>query len=143
MNDHVQRTPTALEPVSARRALARASDLVGGIAHDTKEIIDGYLELAKLDLRAELDRAKSSVALGLVGLAILGAAGVLLLVGLCLALALWLGLHPWITFVAVGGVSLAAGAVVAVVARHQARQIEAPRAIEEGKEDVAWIAEHT
>ena len=141
-SDH-QLTRAPPRAVTPKQALSRATGLVSEITHDAKEIVDGYLELAKHDLREEIAHAKSSLTLSVVGAMIVAAAAGLFLVGVCLALAFWLGIRPFWTFGGVGLAGLIAGAIVAAFAVKRAREVHRPPVIEEAKEDVKWITEQT
>lgn len=130
-------------PVKPSQALSRASYLVSGITRDAAEIIEGYLELARYDLRAEIAQVKSSLTVTLASALVLAAGAGALLVGVCLALAFLLGIRAFWTFSGVGLLGLITGGALGALALKRARKIEKPPALREAKEDVKWIAEHT
>lgn len=119
---------------------AHVGELVGGIARDSRRIVSGYLELARHDLRSEIEHARIALISASTGMVLLGT-GVLvgaLALGQLLALVMPLAAG----YAIVGGACLLVGGAVLLVARHAARGAAAPPpALEEAKEDVRWIKE--
>jgi hypothetical protein len=127
----------------ASEVLEHATDVVTDIAHDGKQIVEGYYQLAKHDLESELDDAKASIALLCIGAVLFGTAGSVLAVGLCLALATFLGVPLWASFCGVGVAMTVAAAVTVTVGRSRLQKVEQPEVIADAKKDLKWLAEQT
>lgn len=121
---------------------AHLSELMGGIARDTQRIVSGYIDLAKHDLRGEIDHARTALISAGVGLGALGT-GLLVLVlavshGLAAVTVLSLG---W-SYAIVGGAVFIAGAIALLVARSAGKKAATlPPSAREAKEDIKWIKE--
>lgn len=127
-----------LEPVPDRDSW---SELIAGILSDATHLFAKEIELAKLEIRADIRNSKSlltGIAVGAV-IALLGTA--LLCIAAALALFAYTTLPQWACFAVVGGVMLVAGVCFGAVAARNAKKIDfiPQRAAEAVKEDIGWI----
>ena len=138
-------SPRPIQTFTPEPALEQmpVSELVVGIAQESREIVSKYLELAKLDLHEELMevraaalRTSMAVAVGLVGAILLG-----------LALSTWLasalGWSAAAALATVGGSALLVAGFLSWRTVRYSRKIEVPRAAIEAKEDIEWVSETT
>lgn len=123
--------------------VSRAAALVGDIAEDTGELLDGYLELARHDVREELRDAREYLRMVIVAGLCIAASAILVVTGACLALADLVGLPLWQSFTGIGLAGLGAAAVALAAARRQRDEVTAPKAVDEAKDDIEWIAKRT
>jgi len=123
--------------------LAVASSILSDGTASARRIIDGYLDLAKMDLREELRTARTALIWTASSVLLFAAAGLLLAVGAALGLARALEVPPWATFVGIGAVAAALGAASVSLGRAKLEKVETPQVVDEVKEDVQWIAEHS
>ena len=127
-----------LEPMIDR---ASWSELIAGIVSDATHLFATEIELAKLEIRADIKNTKSlltGIAAGAL-IALLGTA--LLCVAAALALFAYTSLPQWACFAVIGGVLLLAGFCFIAVASRNAKKIGfiPQRAAEAVKEDIGWI----
>jgi len=116
-------------------------ELVSGILHDASDIISKEMMAARLEIREELDKAKSSVLL-------LGVAAVTLMVGsilLAFTLVYLLqdlsGLDLWICYAIIGAVISAIGLIILYAGKRRAARtnLVPTGTIENAKEDARWV----
>lgn len=101
-------------------------DLVSVAVHDLTRLIRCEVELAKVELRADIRRLGLAAAL----LAIAAFAGCLVLVLLCIAFAFGLvtvGIWPWAAFLIVAGVCVVLAGVTIVIVATKMRRISGLR----------------
>jgi uncharacterized membrane protein YqjE len=122
---------------------ATMGELVKQVSNSISDIIQGEIKLAKLELR-------SSVKFGGVGIAMFGAAAVLLVFSLTfglIALAEGLiaaGLYRWLGYLVVFGALLAIIAVLVFIGVRSVKRVKAPqRTIDTSKDTVAYLKTHT
>ena len=127
-----------LDPMTDRGSW---SELIAGIVSDATRLFAKEIELARLEIRADIRNTKSLLA-GIATGAMIALLGVALLcVGAALALAAYTTLPQWACFAVVGGVMLVAGAWFVSVAGPKSKKkdfIPQPAA-EAVKEDIGWI----
>jgi len=128
----------ALDPITDRDSW---SQLIAGIVSDATRLFAIEIELAKLEIRADIQNTKSLVA-GIAAGAVIALLGMALLcVAAALALFVYTTLPQWACFAVVGAVMLVAGVCAIVLAARNAKKIDfnPQRATEAVKEDVKWI----
>src|SRR5690242_18665820 len=86
------------------------TSLLGGIVSDLQTLIRQEVQLAKVELQREWDKAKSAAGAMAVGVGVLAVGGFFLLVALACVLAIWL--PYWAAFLIVGGVLTVLGLVL-------------------------------
>ncbi len=147
-------TDQSLEPVSdesLRRGprsdagLERAStgDLVSGIARDVRDMAEGYLELAKMNIKGELQLAKRSLIAAAVGGAVVLVGVILLALMAAYGLA-QTALPVWGAMGIVGGALVILGVIALAVGGQMAKKVDpVPReVVQDAKEDAEWIKDH-
>ena len=129
---------TALDPMTDRDSW---SQLITGILSDATRLFAIEIELAKLEIRADIKNIKSSIA-GIATGAVIALLGMALLcVAAALALFVYTTLPQWACFAVVGAVMLVAGVWVIILAARNAKKLDfnPQRAAEAVKEDIGWI----
>jgi hypothetical protein len=116
------------------------SDLVTGIITDATQLFRKEVDLAKIEIRNDLQNLKAlltGIAIGAI-LVVLGMG--ILCVALALALVAYTTLPQWACFGVVGVVLLVAGGCfIALVSRKNKFDLIPQRAVEAVKEDIGWI----
>lgn len=116
-------------------------ELVSGILRDATEIISKEMMAARLEMREELEKAKSTAML-------MGASAVMLLIGaILLAFTLvhlvqeFSGLDLWICYAIIAVVFLVIGFVILAMGKRRAAatNLVPTESIEKAKEDARWI----
>lgn len=115
--------------------------LVSGILRDASELISKELEAAKLEMRTELENAKSTAMLMGVGLVALLVGAILLTLALVYVLQEFTGLDLWICYAIVGGGISLVGIIVLLFGKQRAAntRVVPVTTIENVKEDARWI----
>ena len=129
---------TALDPMTERDSW---SQLITGIVSDATRLFAIEIELAKLEIRADIKNIKSLIA-GIATGAVIALLGMALLcVAAALALFVYTTLPQWACFAVVGAVMLVAGVWVIIFAARNAKKLDfnPQRAAEAVKEDIGWI----
>jgi hypothetical protein len=116
-------------------------ELVSGILRDASEIISKEMLAARLEMREELDKVKSTVMLMGMGAAALMIGGILLALTLVYLLQEFSGLDLWICYAIVGFVISAAGGMILYAGKRRAAEtsLVPTESIEKAKEDARWI----
>jgi hypothetical protein len=117
------------------------SDLIGGIFIDATKLLAEELQLAKLKLKADLQRAKVSFVLLILG-GLTAAMGLLMiLVMAAFILNVTLNLPLWACFGIIGAGMLFLGGVLLMAAKLKSAQVDfiPQRSTEAVKEDFQWI----
>lgn len=121
------------------------SAIVGGIVADVQNLARQEIALAREEIKEELNTAKTAgIKLGIgVGVLVIGA--LFLLIFLALGLADLLNIPAWGGFGIVGLVFAIAGAVLLVLGRKDAENIQPvpTKTVETMKENVEWIKDRT
>ena len=129
---------TALDPMTERDSW---SQLITGIVSDATRLFAIEIELAKLEIRADIKNIKSLIA-GIATGAVIALLGMALLcVAAALALFVYTTLPQWACFAVVGAVMLVAGVWVIIFAARNAKKLDfnPQRAAEAVKENIGWI----
>jgi protein-S-isoprenylcysteine O-methyltransferase Ste14 len=121
------------------------SSLLGGIANDLQTLIRQEIALAKTEMLREWDKAKTAAGSMAVGAAVLAVGALLLCLCVVSVLHEAIPLPWWASFLIVGGVLTAAGAVLFFVGRARAAQVNVipPQTAETMRENVQWIRNQT
>lgn len=116
-------------------------ELVSGILRDATEIISKEVTAARLEMREELAKAKSTAMLMGLGAAALMVGGILLSLTLVYLLQEFSGLDLWICYGIVGGVISVVGLIVLLMGKQRAAatNLVPTDSIEKAKEDARWI----
>jgi hypothetical protein len=119
--------------------------LLGGIVGDVQTLIRQEIALAKVEIQREWDKAKVAAESMMVGAVVLALGAVLLCLAAVCALHEAAALPWWASFLIVGGVLAAAGAVFLYVGRNKAAQVHLipPQTAETMKENVQWLRNQT
>lgn len=118
---------------------ASVGELVTGLAKDTEGMLGKYLELAKLDARKEIARAKhAAMSIG-IGAAVLGVGALLLAFAAAQALAFVVPLAAG--YAIVGGTLALLGGLWLGRDRSEELRIQI-KALDEAKQDLRWINEN-
>jgi len=117
------------------------SNLLSGIFIDVTKLVAQELELAKLELQADIRRTKAYFALMILGGFIAGMGLLILLVMAAHLLNSGTKLPLWVCFGIVGGTTLLVGGVLLIVAKIKNSKIDfiPQRSAEAVKEDLEWI----
>lgn len=116
-------------------------ELVSGILHDATDIVSKEMMAARLEMREELEKVKSTALL-------MGMAAVALMVGsILLALTLvyllqeFSGLDLWICYAVIGGAISGIGLIILYAGKQRAAatNLVPTESIEKAKEDARWI----
>jgi len=115
--------------------------LVGGILRDASDIISKEMMAARLEMRAEVDKAKSTAMLMGMGAVALIIGSTLLALALVNLLQRFSGLELWICYAIVGAVISGIGLIILYMGKQRAARTNlVPTAsIEKAKEDARWI----
>lgn len=115
--------------------------LVSGILRDGTEIVAKEIMAARLEMRDELDKAKSSAVMIGTGAGALLIGGILLVLMLVYLLQEFSGLDLWICYGIVGGLISLIGFIVLSVGKQRAAvtNLVPKESIEKAKEDARWI----
>jgi hypothetical protein len=116
-------------------------ELVSGILRDGTEIVAKEIMAARLEMRDELDKAKSSAVMIGTGAGALLIGGILLVFMLVYLLQELSGLDLWICYGIVGGLISLIGFIVLSVGKQRAAvtSLVPKESIEKAKEDARWI----
>jgi hypothetical protein len=116
-------------------------ELVSGILRDGTEIVAKEIMAARLEMRDELDKAKSSAVMIGTGAGALLIGGILLVLMLVYLLQEFSGLDLWICYGIVGGLISLIGFIVLSVGKQRAAvtNLVPKESIEKAKEDARWI----
>jgi MFS family permease len=115
--------------------------LIGGIFQDAIDLVSKELTAAKLEIREELEKTKSTVLLMCFGAAALIIGGLLLGMMLVYLLQKLTGMELWICYALVGIVLAAAGIIVLLAAKQRAAEtrLVPTETVKDAKEDARWI----
>lgn len=128
-------------PPSLREQGREARHLVSGVVEDAKRLISSYYELLKHDARDELDRSRKTLIAATIAAYTAGTGLLLLAFAASHGLSLLSGWPLALSYLIIGGaIALVAGALL-LAARRRLRTRSLP-AIEEAREDVAWIRDN-
>jgi hypothetical protein len=116
-------------------------ELVSGILRDATEIISKEVKAARLEMREELAKAKSTALLMGLGAAALIVGSILLSLTLVYLLQEFSGLDLWICYGIVGGVISVVGLIILFMGKQRAAatNLVPTDSIEKAKEDARWI----
>ena len=119
----------------------RIMALVSGILRDATEIIAKEVQAARLEMRDELVKVKSTAVLVGIGAVVLMIGAILLALTLVYLLQEFSGLDLWICHGVVGGVLSALGLIVLYAGKRRAAatNLVPTASIEKAKEDAQWI----
>lgn len=128
-------------PAGRQDADAPITLLVKDIVADLGTLVQKQLELARIEMRDELDAAKAGMGAMLFGGLVLGAALTLGVVAAAQAIGLQLGWAAWLATAVAGGALAAIGAVLFgfAVFRLRARSLYPKRAARGLQEDLQWL----
>lgn len=133
--ERVEPTPARPEPTIA--------ELLGGLVGDAQTLVRKEVDLAKTEVKIEVDKAKqSAMALGAgIGVAVVG--GLLLSFMLVYAINELLGLSLWLSYLIVGAVFAIVGFVLLQRGAARVREIDPVphETIDSVRKDVEWIKE--
>jgi uncharacterized membrane protein YqjE len=116
---------------------ASLGDLFSQLTDDLRELAATQVQLAKVELKDELDRARQAAAM--LGAGALGALMALILLSFAAAWGLAEVMAPGWAFLIVGAVWAIAAAVLITFGRNRMRSVEAvPDTVSTMKEDVRW-----
>lgn len=116
-------------------------ELVSGILRDGTDIIAKEIMAARLEMREELEKAKSTVVLMGLGTVALMIGGILLALMLVYLMQEFSGFDLWICYGIVGGVISIIGFIVLFAGKRRAAatNLVPTESIEKAKEDARWI----
>lgn len=116
-------------------------ELVSGILRDGTDIIAKEVMAARLEMREELDKVKSTAVLMGLGAGALMIGGILLALTLVYLMQEFSGLDLWICYGIVGGVISMIGLIVLLIGKRRAAatNLVPTESIEKAKEDARWI----
>ncbi len=123
---------------------ASISSLVSGILRDASDLISKEILAARLEMRDELAKVKSTAMLMGIGAVCLLLGSIPLLFAIVYALAEYTDLLMWACYAIVGGVMLLIGITVLLVGKKRAAatSLVPSNSIENVKEDARWITRH-
>lgn len=116
-------------------------DLVSGILKDASDIISKEVLAARMEMREELDKAKSTaILMGTAAVALL-IGGILLALTAVYALAEFAGLDLWLCYGIVGAAITVLGLIILFMGKSRAAKtsLVPTESIEQAKEDARWI----
>lgn len=115
--------------------------LVSGILRDASDLISKEVAAAKLEMREELENAKSTAVLMGVGLVALLVGIILLMLALVYVLQQYTALDLWVCYAIVGGAISLLGIIVLLFGKQRAAntKVVPMTTIENAKEDARWI----
>ena len=121
------------------------ASLLGGIASDIQTLVRQEITLAKTEMLREWDKAKTAAESIAAGAAVLAVGALLLCLCVVSVLHEAIPLPWWASFLIVGGVLTVAGAVLFLVGRARAAQVNVipPQTAETLRENVQWIRNQT
>ena len=135
--DH--RIEVAHDPaVDPLRPEASLGELFTELTAEVGDLVRKELELAKVEAKQDVERARDAAVMG----AVAGAAALVALIVLSLALAWWLdeAMHPAVAHALVGLLWVVVAAVLAMSARKKLQDLRGlPQTTTTLKEDVQWI----
>jgi hypothetical protein len=116
-------------------------ELVGGILRDATDIIAKEMMAARLEMRHELEKVKSTAMLVGIAVAALMIGGILLALTLVYLLQEFSGLDLWICYGVVGAFFSGVGLIVLFMGKQRAAatNLVPTESIEKAKEDARWI----
>lgn len=115
--------------------------LVSGILRDASDLISKEVAAAKLEMREELENAKSTAVLMGIGLVALLVGIILLMLALVYVLQQYTALDLWVCYAIVGGAISLLGIIVLLFGKQRAAntKVVPMTTIENAKEDARWI----
>jgi uncharacterized membrane protein YqjE len=116
-------------------------ELVSGILRDASEIISKEVMAARLEMREELEKAKSIAVLMGAGAAMLMIGGILLALTVVYVIQEFSGLDLWICYAIVAFVVSGVGLIILFAGKRRAADtsLVPTESIEKAKEDARWI----
>ena len=117
------------------------SSLISGILQDASDLISKEIKAARLEMREELAKAKSTAVLIGASAACLLLGGIMLMFTVVYALEEYTELKLWACYAVVAGVMLLVGISVLLAGKRTAAQtnLVPTESIENAKEDARWI----
>ena len=121
------------------------ASLLGGIASDLQTLVRQEIALAKTEMLAEWDKAKTAAGSMAAGVVILALGVFFLCVTVVCVLAEVARLPWWASFLIVGGVLAVLGAVLTWAGRNKAAHVHVipPQTAQTMRENVQWIRNQT
>lgn len=116
-------------------------DLVSGILRDASDILSKEVAAARMEMREELEKVKSTaILMGVAAVALL-IGGILLALAAVYALQEFAGLDLWICYGVVGGAIIVLGIIILLLGKSKAAKtsLVPTESIENAKEDARWI----
>jgi len=137
---------TARQRLDARHGIdddRSFGQIVGDLMSHSQELLRGEIAFAKRELTDNAKQVGGAAAIGVAAWPFLLAAVVLL--GIALGFGLAEALAPWLAFLIAGVAFLAIAAAFALVAKARVKdaQLAPTKAIDDTKEDLAWIKAHS
>ena len=119
------------------------SSLINGIIQDAVTLISKEFTAARLEIRGELDKAKSAALLMGFGAGALVVGTILLCFMAVHLVQTLIGFELWICYAIVGGTLAAVGIVILYFAKRRAgsTSLVPARSVENAKEDARWITQ--
>jgi len=119
--------------------------LVTGIVGDLQKLVRQEIQLARTEVKQEWEKTKTAATAMAAGAALLGLGGVILCFALAYLLKNFTELPDWACFAIVGGGLVVLGALLLVIGRAKAGQVQVipPQTVETMKENVQWIQNQT
>jgi hypothetical protein len=119
--------------------------LVGGIVNDLQQLIRQELQLARTEVKQEVDKIKTAAVAMAAGAGMAGVAGLLLCLMLVYILNELAGLPVWGSYGIIGGVLAVFSGLLLAIGRAQASDVQVipPQTAETMKENVQWIKNQT
>ena len=116
-------------------------ELVGGILRDATAIISKEMVAARLEMREELEKAKSTAVMIALGAAALLIGSILLAHTLVYLLQEFSGLELWISYAVVGALICTVGLIILYMGKQRAARtnLVPTESIEKAKGDARWI----
>lgn len=116
-------------------------DLVSGILRDASDIISKEVLSARMEMREELEKVKSTAILMGSAVVALLIGGILLALTAVYALAEFTGLDLWACYGVVGGTIFVLGMIILLAGKSKAAKtsLVPTESIENAKEDARWI----
>ncbi len=119
------------------------AELIGGLVADAQTLVRKEVDLAKAEVRNEINKAQQgAIALGIgAGIAVLG--GIFLLLMLAQLLVAWFAIPLWASYLIIGAVLLIGGIAALAQGRSRLKQVDpVPReTIDSVRKDVEWLKE--
>lgn len=119
--------------------------LIGELVADAQDLVRKEIDLAKQEVRNEVNKAKDTAISVAIGGAMAAIGGLLLVLMLVHLLASVFHLSLWVSYLIVGLIFAIVGGVLLVRARSKASDINLvpQETVHEVKKDVAWIKQQT